>query len=285
MVNPKANSGKTGSFIKNNEDLITRYLGEVEFCYLSEDESLSEIASSKTQEFNCIVACGGDGTARNVASGLVHSQSVLGLLPLGSGNDFAKMFGLSSDLELNLKVLKAQKVIQIDAAKVNDEYFFNTLGLGFDGQTNYYASRFKNVKGNLKYVLAGLKTLIKAKSFRVTLKSEHFTRNFESMMLVFANGKWEGGKYFISPFSQNDDGKLELISIKPINIISLAYEFIRLSSGSTLRKQIIEQHYITDCEISIDERVHVHADGEILKQDTKFEIRIIPGSLQVITAE
>lgn len=285
LVNPKANSGKAGSFIKKNEHLISRYLQDVEFYYLKDEESLSELASSKSKDFQYIIACGGDGTARNVAAGLVHSESVLGLLPLGSGNDFAKMFCLTKNLESNLMVLKEKRIVKVDSGRVNDEYFFNTLGLGFDGQTNYYASHSRFVKGNLKYVLAGLKTLIKAKSFSVALNYGDHTRKFESMMLVFANGKWEGGKYFISPNSNNSDGKLELISIKPLNILSLAYEFIRLSTGLTLRKQVTELHTITDCEISLGENVYVHADGEVLNQDSHFSIHILPQSLQVITAE
>lgn len=284
LVNPKSNSGKTGSFIRMNEDLIRSYLKDPEFYYLNEDESLSDIAKHKSEEFRYIIACGGDGSVRNIASGLIHSDSVMGVLPLGSGNDFAKMLGLSKDIEENLKILNREKVISIDSVKVNSELFFNTLGIGFDGQTNYYASKMKYITGDLKYVIAGLKTLFKAKSFNVKLKNEKETLHFPSMMLIIANGKWEGGKYFVSPDSENNDGKLELISIKPISILNLATEFIRLSMGLTLREQLIEQHSLTECSIILDHNVYVHADGEILSQNDSFDICLIPGSLQVITA-
>lgn len=285
LINPQSNSGKAGSFIKKNEQLIRSYFSDVEFCYLKAEESLEELSSIKAEDFRYIIACGGDGTARNVASGLVYSEAIFGILPLGSGNDFAKMFGLKKDLEFNLRVLKERKTMRSDSVRVNKEYFFNTLGLGFDGQTNYYASRSKFVKGNLKYVLAGLKTLFRVKSFRVQLKYEGSTHNFESMMLVFANGKWEGGKYLVSPNSLNDDGLVELINIRKINILSLAFEFIRLSLGLTLRKQIIEQHVITECEIKLNKKVFVHSDGESLEKNDRFDIEVLPASLQVIVCD
>ena len=281
IVNKASNSGRSIDIINKHLKLINKTLKWVEIFEVDIHESISEIAKLKAKDFDVIVACGGDGTARNVAIGLRKSKKIFGILPLGSGNDFAKMLNLSQSFEENLNILKKAKTRSLDMGVVNDTFFINTLGIGFDGHTNYLASKSK-VRGPLKYVLSGIRALISAKSFLTTIELGQNKKSFKTLMIIIANGKWEGGKYFVSPNSINNDGKLELIIFHSINRIKLMIEFIRLTFGKSLSSKLSEIISIEKAVIHTSIPVFVHADGEIELAQELFLIDIIPNHLNVI---
>ncbi|GAB5408861.1 MAG: diacylglycerol kinase family lipid kinase [Balneolaceae bacterium] len=281
IVNKFSNSGKSIDVITKHINEIDKILKNVEIYELGENESISEITSQKAILFDVIVACGGDGTARKVAIGLKNQNTVFGVLPLGSGNDFAKMLNLSTSFEENLAILKSAKTCSLDLGIVNKIFFINTLGIGFDGFTNYLASKSK-ISGSFKYVFAGFQALVKAKPFNATITTDKKVEFFRTLMIIVANGKWEGGNYFVSPSSVNNDGLLELIVLKDINRLRLAIEFIKLSFGYQLSSKLVTSLNTKEAKISTSSSVFVHADGEVEKCETSFSVGISPQSLNVI---
>lgn len=281
IVNKASNSGRSIGIINKHLELINKTLLRVEIFEVDVNESISQIAKSKATDFDVIVACGGDGTARNVAIGLRKSDKIFGVLPLGSGNDFAKMLNLSQSFEENLHILKEANTRSLDLGIVNDTFFINTLGIGFDGHTNYLASKSK-IRGALKYVFSGIRALISVKSFYCTIELDQKKKSYETLMIIIANGKWEGGKYFISPNSINNDGILELIIFQSINRIKLMIEFIKLTFGKSMSSNSSKIIPIKKATIHTSIPVFVHADGEIKTAQDSFLIDIKPNILNVI---
>ncbi len=282
IVNKSSNSGRAIHVINKHLLQIQSYLKNFEIYEVGEAESISEIASLKAQKFDVVVACGGDGTARSVATGIKDHEALLGILPLGSGNDFAKMLGLTNSFLDNLNVLKNGVTQDLDIGVVNNNtYFINTFGLGFDGYTNYLASKTK-IKGSLKYIVSGLRALFISKSFNATIKTEDGSETFNTLMIIVANGKWEGGKYFVSPKSLNNDGVMELIILKKISRINLAFEFIKLSLGKPLPNDLIVHKHVNKVTINTSLPIFNHADGEIEKNDNSFSIDLISGKIKVL---
>lgn len=281
IVNKASNSGRSLDIIHAHLPLIKEILEKVEIYPVEKHESISDVVRSKAQHFDVIVACGGDGTIRKAAIGIRDQDALLGLLPLGSGNDFAKMLGLKKSFERNLTILKQAQVITCDIVQVNNTQFINTLGIGFDGYTNYLSSK-SAIKGSFKYVIAGLRALLTANLFNATITINNVSEKFESMMLIVANGKWEGGKYLVSPESLINDGELELIILNKISKAALAYEFIRLSIGRPLSTDLITLKRCSKAEIHLSKRVYVHADGEVEPRESTFQLSIIPNSFNVI---
>lgn len=273
LVNELSNSGKARSVIEQYKHEIESILEDVEINFIKKGVSLSEITQSKSENFQSIIACGGDGTARSVAIALKGSDTKFGLLPLGSGNDFAKALGLSKSFIQNLETIKRQKITQVDVIRFNEQYFINTLGIGFDGLTNYLASK-SSIQSDLKYVVAGFKALTLAKPFSVQITSGERTMNLEVMMVIVANGSWEGGKYFISPESKNNDGISELILVKKISKLRLLIEFIRLSLGSTFSPDIILKQSFIKCTIKASSDQYIHADGELIDNNSSFVVSV-----------
>ena len=284
LVNPRSDAGRTGRFIEKNRELINQILGEVEIYSIDPEESISEVARRKSEEFEIIVACGGDGTASNTVKGLTGSDAVFGVLPLGSGNDFARMLGLGNSFEENLQHLQKGITQKLDVVKVNKETFINTLGLGFDGLTNYLATKSRLSKGDLRYILAGLKATFLARRFEITFSSEHHQLTRKTWVAIAANGKWEGGRYLVSPFSENTDGILEILISKNISLLRLSIEFIKLSMGFSLSENIFERFQFKKCVLNTSGSVFVHADGEVLPKESVFKVEVMPGCLSVIAA-
>ena len=284
MVNPFSDSGRTGKFINQSESLIRSKLQDVDFYYISEDESLPEIAHSKSAEYEVVIACGGDGTASNVAKGLLNTDAILGVLPTGSGNDFAKMLGMVHSFKKNLDSLKRLEIKLVDAVKVNDSTFINTMGLGFDGLTSALAAQSLFTRGNIRYIVAGLKAIFIAKPFYITANIKNGTAiTTQTWVAIIANGKWEGGKYLVSPLSNHSDGELELLISKKISLLRLSFEFLKLSIGFKISESVFETHHLKECAIDTSEPVFVHMDGEVYPKENRFSIQIIPSSLKVIT--
>lgn len=281
IVNGASNSGRSLHTIKKHLSLIKKTLKSVQIYEISEFESISEIAASNAETFDVIVACGGDGTARKVAIGIKDHDVLFGILPLGSGNDFAKMLNLSSSFTENLNVLKKANHRSLDLGVFNSSYFINTLGIGFDGFTNFLASQSR-IKGSLKYVISGLKALIIAQAFDTSIHNEGKKRLFKTKMIIIANGKWEGGKYLVSPTSINNDGLLDFIVLNNINRFRLAIEFIKLSLGKPLSFSLIEKISFKKAVIKTSIPVFVHADGEVEKKQSSFLVTINPKMFNVI---
>ncbi len=282
IVNKASNSGRALAVIQTHWDQIREKLVDVVLFEVGPDDSIDQIAALKSEHFGVVVACGGDGTTRKVAIGLKDSEALFGVLPIGTGNDFAKMLGLSSSFSANLDTLASLKTKSLDLIRFNNSYFINTLGLGFDGRTNLYATKLSWLKGSSKYVVAGLQSLIKCKPYTTTIQINDDVHSFDTLMTVIANGKWEGGRYFISPGSVNNDGLFEIIIINNVTKIRLAVEFIRLSLGYSLSDEIQSTLSANKATIKTSKQVLVHADGEVESKETKFEIEVVAKQLKVI---
>jgi len=266
LINCSSNSSKAESFFRNREDsLRSKLSGNSEFIYISREDSILDITKEKSGEFSHIVACGGDGTVNRVANGIVGTSAVLGVIPLGSGNDFAQNIGLYLDFDKDFQVLLQNNITCVDGVKTQWGYFFNTYGIGVDGLTNYYASKslFKN--GALKYFFAGLRSLSVSKPFlvEVRINGTGISTSKKAWMVAIANGKTEGGKYTISPDSVNNDGRLELVLVRDVSRIRLLTEFIKLSFGFSFKDDVVEIFRTNvGFQVHSDRQLKSHADGE-----------------------
>ncbi|MBO6622064.1 MAG: hypothetical protein JJ892_09585 [Balneola sp.] len=284
LVNCKSNSSRAENFIRLSENIIRQKLPGCEIKYISSPNQLLKEASLSAQSSSVVIACGGDGTAQSIARGVHGSSALMGLIPVGSGNDFAKSIGLKTkqSIEYYLDVILKQQVILVDVPVINDQIFINTAGIGFDGLTNYYASRFKSLKGTMKYTVAGLKAFLNAKPLVVsgTIDRSRFDRKV--WLIAVANGAVEGGKYLISPNSVNSDGLLELVIVPAYNRINLGLAFIFLSLGRSIPDTLSEVITFNRASLKIADSHFIHLDGEVGVSSSDYEIKLKSKSLNVL---
>jgi len=231
---------------------------------------------------NVFIAAGGDGTVHTVASKLVGSEKILGVLPLGSGNGFAKEFGFNLNLRSLLNDIKKAESIDIDVIEINDMLCLNVAGIGLD---SFVADSFSKLKlrGFLPYVWLTLKTFLQLRPFHVTIKcggDEIFSDKL--FVLTVANTRQFGNYAFIAPAARPNDGIIDLVLIKPFPKILGPLFIIRLFT-----KRINKSKYVrlikTDKEIVIQtDETRFHIDGEPLEISGKAVIKIKREVLKVL---
>lgn len=251
--------------IRSAETLIHTLLRDCEIIYVPDPAELIAVSSNAAQRSKVIIACGGDGTAQSVARGVYGSDTLMGMIPFGSGNDFAKSIGLQTKqpLEYYLNIILERSILHIDIPTINSKIFLNTIGVGFDGLTNFYASQMKTLKGSIKYTAAGLKAFLTAKPFEVTINMYGDNQVEQVWLFAIANGAIEGGKYKISPNSINTDGKLELVIVPAYNRFKLALAFILLSLGRSLPDGYSKVLSFKRASFKTEKEQFIHLDGEV----------------------
>ena len=226
-----------------------------------------------------IIAVGGDGTINEVASILVDSAIPLGIIPVGSGN------GLARHLKLPLNYKKAfQKVlvgasIKIDVGYINNKPFFCTAGIGFDAAV---AHRFATSKGRglINYIKATLFTLFKYQPIQVSINEGASEKVFS---LSIANANQFGNDAFISPFSNIQDGQLELVKIGLLNKIEAGILAVRLFKKNIHHSKNVHFQACAHASIHYAKNAPIHIDGENLLTDNELlKISISPLALTVI---
>jgi diacylglycerol kinase (ATP) len=284
LVNCRSNSSRAEEYIKASESLIYKKLPDCEIKYISSPIELTTEAARSALSSSVVIACGGDGTAQSVARGVHCSNAVMGLIPVGSGNDFAKAIGLKprQSIEYYLEVILQHQLINIDIPVINGQVFINTTGIGFDGLTNYYASQFNFLKGMMKYTLSGLKAFFTAQPVRIygTVDESDFDQRV--WLIAIANGAVEGGKYLISPKSLNSDGVLEMVVVPAYSRLKLGMAFILLSFGRSLSAEYSEVISFEKAEFKITELHYIHLDGENGPSSNKYKIELSKDMLSVI---
>jgi len=172
----------------------------------------TELARQAAEEgASLVVAAGGDGTCGEVANGIVGMPARLGILPLGTGNDFARCAGISENLQTAVENLFTGKPRRVDLGWVNGRYFLNIAGCGFDAAVAERVNRgFRFVSGTAAYIAAVVHTLItfKPPHMRITMDDEEVY--LRALLCTVANTQSYGGGMRIAPYAQIDDGLLDV---------------------------------------------------------------------------
>lgn len=283
LYNPAANRSKADKALRQLELLLAGRGEAVAIRHSRSHGSIRQMAREAARKFDVVVACGGDGTARDVAIGLLGSKTEMGVIPMGSGNDFAKSLDIPLDIKEALTIIEHGQTVAVDAGQCNDHYFINTLGFGFDGTTNRIAGESTIKNGTLRYILAALKANFRAQPFYGELELDgNRVHSGPVLMLTVANGEVEGGNFKIAPGASNRDGKLEFVLIDPISRWVLPLLLPLFIWG---KQTVLSQFTCRKGEralLKLDQPVLVHADGETIQSSsTTFDIRILKKALKV----
>jgi len=231
------------------------------FKSLSIDESGSHIKQS-FDKYDVFVAAGGDGTVRTVATELVSSKKILGVLPMGSGNGFAREFGFRANIPSLLKDIKKAKTICADVIEINGLICLNCAGTGLD---SFVAHSFEKhrIRGFWSYAWATLKNFIRLKPFHVNIRiSGEEPISEDIFVLTLANTRQFGRNAFIAPDAKPNDGIIDLVLIKPFPK-AIAPAFIYRLFRGTLKKSGYVRYIRTDKPFTIrTDETRFHIDGE-----------------------
>jgi diacylglycerol kinase (ATP) len=247
-----------------------------------------------------VVAVGGDGAVHEVANGLVRAadgrpSTAMGIIGVGSGNDFIKMLGLPPHRPADaVRRLVAAEPRSVDVGLVvrHDSsggppgawYFTNGLGVGFDAQVAVAASRIRRLRGMAIYAWALAKTLrhLRCPRIRVIIDGKEIADR-PLVVTTVSNGPCHGGSFWLCPGARLDDGLLDILIADARSVPALARLIPRVMRGKHLGAWGVELHRGRRVEVQSDEPLPIHADGEIVADWVReLSIEVLPGKLTVL---
>lgn len=249
----------------------------------SEEETIELSRQAVTNKTNYIVAVGGDGTINNIARNLVSTDSVMGIVPLGSGNGFARELGLYGSLNKALEILKKRNQKTIDTGFINGNFFNNLAGVGFDAHIGglFASAGTRGLKTYAKLVLEEFSNY-KPQNYLVEIDGiEVF--NEDALIISVCNGPQFGNNAYIAPGAKLDDGILDLCIVKRFPLWASPGVGIAMFSGKTDSLPWIKRFSGKTIRIQREKKDFVNIDGEpvVLNEDLYFEIN--PQSLNILT--
>ena len=243
-----------------------------------------ELARQNVGKFGLIVAGGGDGTINQVARGLVHSETALGILPMGSGKGLARSLKIPLNLGKAISIINRFLIARIDTGMVGIHRFVNIAGIGFAAEVAHAYAGSKT-RGFFPYAMNIAKILPGYSSFSAGITVENREIYGDYFDISFANSTQWGYGAHISPMSKPDDGSLDICIIRKFPKILVPGLLARLYTKTIHRSRYMEIIPVQEARISGSGSFKGHIDGEPVEFTTPFHISIEPGSLKVICAE
>lgn len=232
-----------------------------------------------------LLAVGGDGTANEVAWGLLGSETALGLVPAGSGNGLARGIGLPADPRRALLALEHAVVRRIDVGFANDRPFLNVAGIGFDaavGAAFHERSQAGARRGLLGYVWAGLALAFQHRVEPLTIEGTLSSLPSRALLLTVANGPQYGGGATIAPGARLDDGRLDVIVIEDGPRLPLLLQAPRLFMGGIEALRRYHRSSAVSLVVSAAKPFPNHRDGEPEPPTSRLAVRLEPRALNLL---
>jgi diacylglycerol kinase (ATP) len=250
------------------------------FKSLSIHDSGSHIKQS-FDKHDVFVAAGGDGTVRTVASELIGTNKIFGVLPMGSGNGFAKELGFRTNITSLLADIKKSECLNIDVIGINDLLCLNVSGVGLDSFVAHSFDKLRT-RGMWSYVLVTLKNFIQLRPFHITINLADETISDDLFVVTIANTRQFGNNAFIAPEAKPNDGIIDLVLIRPFPKIFAPFIIYRLFRG-TLKKSKYVRYIKTDKPFTLQtEETRFHIDGEPVQIKGVVKIHLIRKALTVL---
>jgi diacylglycerol kinase (ATP) len=291
LFNPTAGRGRAARHLSRMMDLFeeagvstnlwtSRGVGELE-------QKAFELISSGTGK---ILVAGGDGSIHEAVNGIMRANTGagLGVIPCGTGNDFAKACSIPLDWEHATRLLANRLATnspprRIDVGRMNERYFANGAGIGLDAKITRIARSIHWPIGDFVYLFAIFRGMIDAIATpEVTISAGDVLWRGPLTLANISNGPWVGGMFHIAPMAKNDDGHLDLIIAGPVSRKRILRLIPKLIRGRHLDEPEITHVGLQRVRIEASEPVPSHLDGEVLEPGKSFDFEILPGALDLL---
>ena len=301
IVNKAAGGGKAEKAWPRISQLLDQYQISFEPHFTNRRLHASIIARNKIKEgYSKIIVVGGDGTMNEVINGvfaqgrLQTTEVMLGMISVGTGNDWARMFNIPSDYEGAIQTIKQQKTFIQDAGLVSyrkngkewKRYFINIAGLGFGARVVERTNRMKErgKSGPMLYFYNMFLSLLRYKSQKADIEIDGTCFARRIFALNVGIGKYNGGGMIPLPHAVADDGFYSITLIKKVGKLTLLANIKRLYNGSIAKHSKVETYLAKSVQIDSSPRLKVETDGETLGHGP-VSFQIIPRSVRVVSGE
>jgi YegS/Rv2252/BmrU family lipid kinase len=230
---------------------------------------------------DCVIAVGGDGTVNEVAKALIHTSSVLGIVPMGSGNGLARDLFIPMEPRKALDVILERNITAIDYCKANEHIFFCTCGVGFDALVS---ERFAGEKrrGFWTYLKSAITEFSRFKPDTYDLIFENEVLTKSAFLVTCANASQYGNNAFIAPQANMNDGMMDIAVLSPITPFDVGPLIVQMFTKQMMKNSKTEYYRAQKMTIRREKSGVMHIDGEPVPTGETITIETFRSGLQVI---
>ncbi len=231
--------------------------------------------------FDAVVAVGGDGTVNEVARGLRDTNTALGILPMGSGNGFARHLNIPIRPQKALEMINHSEPINVDYGLANGRLFVSTCGTGFDAVVadNFAGS---NKRGFMTYLQNTLKVAFSYQPQTYHIVGDGLDVTHKAFLITFANANQWGYEAMIAPKASVQDGKMDIMLMSSHAILGSASLALRLFTGSIDNSYFMDTIRAKEITLEREEVAPFHIDGDPVEMDKDIHIKIVSDGLRVL---
>lgn len=274
IYNPVANHGRAGSVLPVLRPIADAH-GQAAWAGTVYPGHAAELAQEAAREgCDLVIAIGGDGTVHEVVNGLMQlpaaDRPTLGVIPIGTGNDFSFSIDTPTDPAAALHRVLAGSSQAVDIGRIETfdgriEYFSNAVGIGFDAIVVIHSRSVPVLQGFAVYLLAVLRTIIfNHHPFTLKMETQDGEEERALLMLAICNGQREGGGFNLVPDGKSNDGWLDTVALHRVSRTKLLFRtLVPFLNGTHQNLPHVSMNKIRKLSIQSDIPLIIHADGEI----------------------
>lgn len=285
VLNPIAGAGKAKSLIPMIKEIMDKHKIGYHVILTTRPLEAISIAEDNVDDYETIVAVGGDGTVNEVARGLINkNRGTLGIIPGGTGNDMAKSLNISLDPKEALEILLKGYKKDMDIGIVNGVNFLNIASVGFDAEVVQNNVRIKKkIKNSISYAISVVYTLLSFKKKKIQINIDGKTINEEVILLAVGNGRYYGGGMMILPMADIDDGYLDICLISGLGKIKILFLFPSIFKGKHIKyTRYVKIFKGKEIEVISDDGIYLNVDGDVFEKKNHINFSIADKRLSLI---
>jgi YegS/Rv2252/BmrU family lipid kinase len=295
IINPNADLGRAWRWGTDLRAVVEEF-GGADWAGTVYPTHAMELARQAAEEgYELVISVGGDGTTHEVINGLMQvpadRRPRLGIVPVGTGNDFASNVGMKTTPPEAMRQVFTGKPKLIDIAVIKSgsrvEYWDNTLGIGFDAKATIHSRNVPMLSGFLVYLWAAIRTImLNHDPALITFESDQENWQDENLLIVLCNGPREGGGFHVAPDAKVDDGWLDYAAITNVSRPMMFRLIPEVMKGTHGRFSQVRVNKFKQLKITADRPLVIHTDGEIFAgfgtDVRELTVEILPAALEVI---
>lgn len=250
---------------------------------ISKNKGIKEALEIVDESYSYILIAGGDGTVDILINAMKEKglNLPIGILPVGTANDFGKFINMPQDIEKACEQILSSEPVKVDIGKINERYFINVASTGlFTDVSQKTDIALKNTIGKLAYYIKGIEEIPNFRKLKIKLKSKEVNYDGEMYLMLIFNGQ-TAGNFKLATRSSAMDGFLDVIVIKAVQIFEILPLFIKVLKGEHLDSNKVIYFKTDDLYIECEEGILTDVDGE-RGPDFPLHVQCIKGAIEVL---
>jgi len=266
--------------------LVDKYLDHVHFdydvIYTERRGHATQIAAdAAARGVDVVAVAGGDGSVNEAASGLIGTNTHLAIIPSGSGNGLARHLGYSINIRSTLQIINAYATQQIDVCRVNNNYFYSLIGVGFDAFVAKVFSR-EETRGFFTYAWSAIRSIGSFDAFTYDMQLDDVHLSGKALMINVCNSNQYGYNVKVAPTASLQDGMMDIVVLRDIAKWKVPFAVIMVFCRLHPQSGFFTLYRAKSVQIQTPQYTHLQIDGETTTKEKSFKIEIIPAALKVL---